>query len=172
MPIYISNAIIKEIRSEGNDTFVTIQNPRQTIQLVVSRQTLVFNERGNLVPITALREGMLVNATISSSMTRSIPPQANAFLIRIIRRPGRENITTGRIVSLDVTNRNFTTRRGREESSAIRFNVPENTPIFNRRGQRIELEDLTVGMRVRVRHASFMTASIPPQTTATRVQVI
>lgn len=180
MPIYISNAVIEEIRSEGNDTFVTISytdrrprpNNRQTIRLVVTRQTLVFDERGNIVPIRTLRVGMIINATISSAMTRSIPPQANAFLIRIVRRPERESITMGRIVNLDVANRNFTTQRGRAESSAIRFNVPENTPIFNRRGQRIELEDLSVGMQVRVRHAAFMTASIPPQTTATRVQVV
>ncbi len=176
----ISNAVIEEIRSEGNNTLLTVsytdrrpgQNRRQTIRLVVSRQTLVFGERGNIVPSNSLSVGMIINATISSATTRSIPPQANAFLIRIVRNPERANITTGRIVSLDVENRSFTTERGRDQASRIQFNVPESTPIFNRRGQRINLEDLSVGTQVRVRHASFMTASIPPQTTALRVQVV
>lgn len=177
---HISNAIIEDINLDRNNTLITVsymdrrprQNEKQTVRLVVSRQTLIFDERGNIVPVSALRVGMTINATISSAMTRSIPPQANAFLIRIVRRPERENITTGRIVNLDARNRHFSTMRGGDASSIIRFNVPENTPIFNQRGQRIALEDLSVGMQVRVRHASFMTASIPPQTTALRVQVI
>jgi hypothetical protein len=39
-------------------------------------------------------------------------------------------------------------------------------------GRRIRLSDLFSGLRVRVEHATFMTASIPPQTFAFVIQVI
>ena len=54
----------------------------------------------------------------------------------------------------------------------IRFNVPEDVLIFDRLGRRINFSKLVPGMRVRVRHATFMTASIPPQTTAFEIRVL
>lgn len=85
-------------------------------------------------------------------------------------RPG--NITIGRIIDIDRQNRSFTTVTDRDLSSVIRFNVPEEARIFDLFGRPINFSQLRPGMRVRVRHASFMTLSIPPQTTAFVIQVI
>ena len=115
---------------------------------------------------------MLVNASFSSEMTRSIPPQANAYLIRIVREAPRENITVGRIVETNQRNRSFMTISDRDFSTIIRFNVAENARIIDRFGRNVNFSRLTPGMRVRVRHADFMTASIPPQTTAFEVQIL
>ena len=68
--INISDAVIQDINTDGNTNFVTIfytdcANCRpleQTIRLVVTNRTLIFDEAGN-----------------------SIPPQTNAFEVRIIR---------------------------------------------------------------------------------------
>ena len=178
--INISNGIIDDISTERNTTFVSVTyadrtniiQPDQTVRLIVNNNTIILNEIGNSVPVSALRTGMTVNATISSAMTRSIPPQATAFLIRIIRRPMRDNITIGRILDVNRQNRNFTTIRDGNLSSIIQFNVPENAMIFDRLGRPMDFARLSPGMRVRVRHAAFMTASIPPQTSAFEIRVV
>lgn len=182
--INISNGIIDEISSERGTTFVTVtymsgsnRGPnrgrnRQTVQLVVGPRTIVLNMNGLPVQPSALRVGMTINATISSAMTRSIPPQATAYMIRIVRGPRQENITFGRILDVNRSNRSFTTVSDRDLSTIIRFNVPENAMIFDRFGKPVNFSRLTPGMRVRVRHADFMTASIPPQTTAFEIQIL
>ena len=50
--------------------------------------------------------------------------------------------------------------------------VSPNTIILDASGNQIGLEQLAVGMRVSIAHAAFMTASIPPQTTAFVIQVL
>ena len=86
-------------------------------------------------------------------------------------RPLPDTITIGRIVNVDRQNRSFTTIRDADPSTVIRFNVPENARIVGRNGRPIEFSRLAPGMRVWVRHANFMTNSIPPQTTAFEVRV-
>lgn len=82
------------------------------------------------------------------------------------------NVVVGRIINIDRQGRNFTTISGRDSSSIIRFNVPMNARILDLRGRRMSFAALVPGLRVRVRHAAFMTASIPPQTTALEIRVI
>lgn len=83
-----------------------------------------------------------------------------------------DNITIGRIINVDRESRSFTTISDRNLSSTIRFNVPMNARIFDMFGRPIPFHRLIPGLRVRVRHAAFMTASIPPQTTAFEIRVI
>ena len=95
MPVIpISNGIIEEISRERGNTFVTVtygtgfgnQRNEQRIRLVVGPRTIIVNSNGTPVPVSALAVGMRINATVSSAMTRSIPPQATAYLIRIVSR--------------------------------------------------------------------------------------
>ncbi len=83
-----------------------------------------------------------------------------------------DNISIGRIIDIDRESRYFTTISDGNQSSIIRFNVPEDARILNIFGRQMNFSQLTPGMRVEVRHASFMTMSIPPQTTAFVVRVI
>lgn len=178
----ITNGMIDSIRSDRGNVFVTVTyqdcpncpSSRQTVVLIVTNNTLIFDENGNIISARDLREGMTINATFSSAMTRSIPPQATAFIIRIVRRqrPPQDNVTIGRIVDVDRQNRSFITVSNRNLSTTIRFNVPQDAVILNRMGRPIEFSRLVPGLRVRVRHAAFMTASIPPQTTAFEVRII
>lgn len=179
--IHISSGVIEEITSRNNTFLITVsysdstnrRNPEQRIRLVVDNNTLILNENGRPVPPRELRVGMTINAVVSSAMTRSIPPQATAFLIRIIRRSSTPDRTTvGRIINIDNQNRNFTTVSDGNVSSIIRFNVPTNAIILDRFGIPMSFSRLMPGLRVRVRHASFMTASIPPQTTAFEIRVM
>lgn len=176
----ITNATIEDITSERNTTFVTVtytsrednRRNEQTVRLVVGPRTIILNANGSPVTANALRKGMTINAAISSAMTRSIPPQSTAYLIRIIGRQRPDNITIGNILDVDRNNRSFTTISDRDFSTIIRFNVPQNAMIFDRIGRPMNFSRLSPGMRVRVRHAEFMTASIPPQTTAFEIRVL
>ena len=178
--INISDGIIEDISFTNGTYYVTIdytdcincRRTNQTVRLVVGDNTLIFDERGNTIPASDLRKGMTVNAAFSSAITRSIPPQSNAFMIRIARRPVSDNITVGRILDIDRRNRSFTTISDGNPSSVIRFNVPEDAIILSTAGLPLNFTQLVPGRRVRVRHASFMTASIPPQTTAFEIRVI
>ena len=105
-------------------------------------------------------------------MTRSIPPQSAAYLIEIVREALPENVVIGAILNIDRNNRSFTTISERDFSTIIRFNVPEDAVILNRLGRPVDFERLVPGMRVWVRHANFMAASIPPQTTALEVGIL
>lgn len=181
MPVTnITNAVIQDITSERGTTFVTItytsrqgnQRNEQTLRLVVRPRTIILNANGSPVTANALREGMTINAAVSSAFTRSVPPQTVAYLIRIRGRQRPDDITIGNILDVDRNNRSFTTISDRDFSTIIRFNVPDNAMIFDRMGRPINFSRLTPGMRVRVRHANFKTASIPPQTTAFEVRVL
>ena len=182
--IHISNGRIDNISTEGDTSFVTVtyrdrsdnrggnRRNEQTVRMVVNSRTIVLNENAAPIRPSRLRVGMIVNAIISSVMTRSIPPQSVAFIIEIVERTQPDSITTGRILDVDGNNRSFTTISDRDVSSIIRFNVPEDAVITDRSGRPINFSRLNAGMRVRVRHANFMTASIPPQTTAFEVRVL
>lgn len=176
--MWISNALIEEITRERDVLFVTVvhrERPRraeQVIRLVVSRETRIFDVNRKRLRPNELEVGMVIDAFISSAMTRSIPPQAQAFEIFVTERRVSRQETVGRIVQVNTRNNFILTLSSNDASSLIRFNVGPETVILDLFGRRIRLSDLFSGLRVRVEHATFMTASIPPQTTAFVIQVI
>ncbi len=90
----IVNARITNIHFEGRSAYVTVSysdcqvcNARKnTLVLIIKENTLLFNENGNFIFPRSLKVGMYINATVSSAMTRSNPPQSFAYIVRIIRR--------------------------------------------------------------------------------------
>lgn len=213
MPIiYIFNGMIMNISTNGNNTLITVtyrdvssdMMTEETVVLATDSNTIILNENGNLIDASTLQTGMLINAIISSAMTRGNPPQAYAYFIILTNeymqhpseqpsmstmpssrpippsrpmppnrpRPVTDDVTTGNIINVDRNNRSFTTISNLDFSTIVQFNVPEDTPIYNRIGRQVNFSMLAPGMRVRIRHASFMTASIPPQTTAFEIQIL
>ena len=178
--INVFEAVIEEVNNSRNDTFVTItyrncpicREPERTVTLVVGQDTVIRNERGGMIRPAELKEGMVINASFSATMTRSIPPQAQAFLIMIVKRPTFNQTTVGRIAEINMRNHFILLVGSNNPSSVIRFNLSPETEILDPMGRRIPLNRLRTGIRVRVEHASFMTASIPPQATAFKIQVI
>jgi len=98
----------------------------------------------------------------------------NGIISEIVERMGNAFITVeygqGEAVRLLVDE--GTTITGQNFSTVTRFHVPEEARILNRKGRPMDFSDLMLGMRAQVRHANFMTASIPPQTTAYEVRVL
>lgn len=176
--INVSDAIIDSV--DFGNRFITISydecincvQSEQTVRLIISDDTMIFDERGNTISERELRPGMTVNVAFSSAMTRSIPPQAAAIMIRIVERPMSDRTTEARILDIDRQNRSFTAISDSNLSSITRYNVPIDAVVLDIAGRPMDFGRLMAGMRVRIRHASFMTASIPPQTTAFEVRVI
>ena len=179
----ILNGTIEEISQDRNNTLVTVaykerfnnRGEEKRVRMVVGPRTVVVSKDGVAVSSSELREGMKINAIISNAQTRSIPPQSEAFFIEIVKEAEMDknyNTTIGRIVDVDQNNRNFTTISEGNFASIIRFNVGENVKVLDRRGRNIGFSGLRPGMRVEVKYADFMTASIPPQTTAFEVKIL
>lgn len=178
--IRVFSAVIENISRERNTTFVTIAynncigctGATNTVRLVVNQDTVIQDERGRNIRASELERGMIVDASFSSAMTRSIPPQAQAFLIRVTRRENPVVTTTGRIIEVNARNNFILVLLNQNPTSIIRFNISSDTVILDLFGRRTQLSSLRPGFRVRVEHASFMTTSIPPQATAFTIQII
>jgi hypothetical protein len=179
--ITAENAFIEEISIDNRTGYVTISYGvlgdfnvinMEIVRLVVSRDTIIRDQFGNPMSIRELREGMRVDAVFSAAMTRSIPPQARAYRITVINDNMQSSFTEGAVLEVDLANGFLYTGNPFDIMSQTRFVVTDSTTIRDRRGRRIRLRNLRPGNFVRVEHANFMTASIPPQTTAFDIQVL
>ncbi|MFA9376178.1 MAG: hypothetical protein ACERKZ_05415 [Lachnotalea sp.] len=142
------------------------------VALLVNQNTIIRNRFGQNMLLRDLRKGMVVNAEFSSAMTRSMPPQAVAFRITVTSAQDLTNVKIGNVIRVDVNNSFFLVGNENDPNSQMRFVVTDTTMILDRRGNQIYLRNLRPGQNVRVEHANFQTASIPPQTTAFSVQVL
>lgn len=178
--INVFNAVIDDIYSDQRNRFVTISynecvrcvNNVNRVTLIVDNNTLIIDQWGNTITANRLRRGMNINASFSTVMTRSIPPQTVAYTIQLLNSTPSYNTTDGRIVNVDRTNRFITVLANSNMSPIIRFNIAPDAIIMTPFGRATGISSLTPGMRVRITHATFMTLSIPPQTTAYRIQIM
>lgn len=176
----ITNGTIDAIETGRNGSFVMVSysdcpncnHNNQTIRLNVGNNTVIMDESSNQIPLSDLRVGMTVNAAFSNATTRSIPPQSAAYVIQVVGRPNSDNVTVGRIVDVNRQNRSFATISDGNVSSIIQFHMADDAQVLNGMGRPMRFANLVPGLRVRVRHAAFMTMSIPPQTTAFEVRII
>lgn len=139
----------------------------RTIRLILSGSTRITGAAGQNTCICCLRPGMWVNVVFSSFMTQSIPPQAAALSVAVQRSPQpASSVTTGRIIMIDFDRNILYTENPFNRNLQTRFIITSTTRITNRFGAPIRLSALRPGQLVRITHANFQTASIPPQTTA------
>jgi hypothetical protein len=179
--IRVRDSTITRIFTDGGTGYVTIsyvtvglnnmpQNNRVT--LVVGPNTIILSPFGENFSFNNLRVGMIVDADFSSYMTKSVPPQSRAFKIVVSYKNWPFNTKTDRVLEVDVKNRYLYTGFADDIYSQMRFVITNSTLILNRNGNRISLRDIRVGQLVRIDFATFMTYSIPPQSTAFAVQVL
>ena len=149
----------------------------ELLRLNVGINTIVTDELGRSLCLCSVRPGMWVDAEFSPAMTRSIPPQTDAYRI-VVRQSGQDisppstRITTAQVVGVDIQNGFLITGHPFDINEQTRFVVTDETRILDQNGRRISLRSLQPGQWVRVTHANFMTMSIPPQTTAFLIQVL
>ncbi len=175
----VTDAVIQNIATSRGNTLVTISyrdcstcRVQNEVVLIVSRDTAIRDERGRNIPARDLEPGMIIDAVFSQNMTRSLPPQAQAFQIRVKSRQPTFATTVGRILEINTREQFIRTISDANPSSIVRFNITPETRILDPIGRSISLSDLFPGLRVRVEHAAFMTASIPPQSPAFMIRII
>ncbi len=177
----VNNALVEEVSSTSRNTgFLLISHavPRQNgmvsielLRLNIGRNTVITNTLGMPMCLCDIREGMWIDSVFSPIMTRSNPPQSNAFLIaarRQVQPPS--NVTTDRVAMVDFNNGYLYTGNAHNINRQTKFVITNTTVILNRNGIPISLRFIHPGQMVRITHANFQTASIPPQTTAFLVQ--
>lgn len=177
--ISILDAIIERVFTSENTRYVTISYVtidqysvvhKNFITLVVSPDTLILNPFGESFTFNSLRPKLFVDVDLSAAMTFSIPPQARAFKIIVSYKNWPFNSRLFRVLEVDTNNGFLYTGNADDIYSQMRFAISNSTIILDRTGKIIRLEDLKPGQIVRIAYATFMTASIPPQTTAFRIQ--
>lgn len=177
--INVSDAVIQEINRDRETAYVLISYREcpscwrdTTVNLIVNENTTILDENRQSISVRELQPGMMISASFSSAMTRSIPPQAQAFRIRVVRRSENENTSVGRVIEVNRQGNYILTMQNRNPASIIRFNITPDTVILDPSGRKVCCARLLLGLRVRIQHATFMTASIPPQTTAFVIQIL
>ena len=146
----------------------------QRIRLNVNRNTVILNSFGQRTSLCRIRRGSWINAVFSSRMTRSNPPQSNALFI-LVRRPSQNlapMVTTARVAFVDPVNNLLYTGNPNNINQQTRYVITNSTAIINSNGRQVGIRALRPGQMVRITHANFQTASIPPQTTAYHIQIL
>lgn len=180
--IRVENAIIEEVNAINKRTgyiLISYQVPNQEdqnhfdqIRLNINRNTMIISEYGEAMDLNDLNNGMRIDAEFSSAMTRSIPPQSNAYRIIILSDEPSVDVTIDRVVNVDVINSFLTTGNPYDIYDQMRFTISETTEILDHNDVNIPLGAIQPGKLVNVEHAMFQTMSIPPQSPAYRVQVL
>ncbi len=177
----IENAFIEEVAWENQNGLLTITFGvpgranaviTRKMLLVIDNNTVIKHHRGQRMSFRQLRVGMNIDVECIRSRSRNMPARANATSIVALSRNANSVTREGCIIEIDLAN-NFILMDHRNNSSDIlRLTISNETILLNQQGRKICLEDLCVGQNIRVEHATFQTASIPPQTAAFRIRVI
>lgn len=178
----VDNALVEEVVIDGRrGGYILIsygvegQNDMIFIELLrlnIGPNTIITDQFGESLSLRNIREGMWIDAEFSSAMTRSIPPQSTAFRIIVQLDDDSVSITTDRVAMVDVNNNFLYTGNPNDMNDQMKFVISNATLILDRNGNPIRLTSLRPGQMVRIEHANFQTLSIPPQTTAFRVQLL
>ena len=179
----INNGVVEESfcsEDSGNYIVVSYSEPGpggsssvQRIRLNLNPNTVILNVNRQRMCLCCIREGSRIDAVFSARMTRSIPPQSNAFLIIVSSNPGAPvSTTTARIASIDRNNNFIYTGNPNDSSKQTRFVMTDTTSVVDQNGRFVGIDALQPGQLVTITHANFQTASIPPQTTAFDVRIL
>lgn len=178
---HVNNAIIEQLSRENQFGLITISFgvpgrgnmiiTRRMI-LVIDNETIIKNPRGQRIFFRHLRVGMSIDVECAMRMTRSILPRVQAFGIVVVKRCANSVTREGCITEIDKENNFICIANKDNELDVLKLLITNDTILLNQRGRKISMEEFCVGQNVRVEHATFQTASIPPQTTALRVQII
>lgn len=180
--IHVENAFIEEVVADTEKTGYLLisfevsdennMNYQQEVRLNVGNNTIIIDEKEISLNMYDLQNGMQIAADFSSVMTRSIPPQSDAYRIVVLQEEASVNVTTDRVVSVDTNNGFLLTGNPYDMYDQMIFTISEDTVLLDQNNNDIPLEAILPGQLVRVEHAIFQTFSIPPQSPAYLVQVL
>lgn len=174
--IQVNSALVEEVYTPNSRTgylLISYVYPgekemtyQELVQLNVDWNTILINQYGDSISLCSIIKGDRVNATFSKLMTKSIPPQSNAYRIIALMGSPLFRVTIGRILRVDPERNVLYTVNPNNSNDQMSFIISSATNIIDFNGNQMQLTQLTPGEMVRVEHANFQTASVPPQTTA------
>lgn len=144
----------------------------ELLRLIINWNTVLVNQYHQPISLCSVRKGMFVDATFSAHLTNSTPPQSDAYQVIALIEISTISVTTGRIASIDAGSGIFYTGDPDNINDQIRFVLSASAQILDSAGNSVDFQSLQPGQLVRIEHANFMTASIPPQTTAFFIQIM
>ena len=164
----------EEIRSAGYD---------KGIEFVVLPNTTIVNPNGGLYDIENLQENMELRIFCKPTMTRSIPPIAQAHLVQMTGNSKDDAIQAdngynGTISSIQKSDDHTNIMLEGDELRAdgydkgIRYTLTSNTTVEDNVGNILNPDDLEEGMEIQVFYGPVMTASYPPMGQAILVRVL
>lgn len=180
----IEDAYIEEIadysKTEKVVTIIyeTIDSKNRIIEnymdLIVDANTKIYNQLGDSIKVSSLKQGMFIDVEHSNKITKSIIPQAYALKINIVKNEKDTLITESKILNVYTSNQKsyILVGEANNTSKQILFVLADNAVVKNQYGQTIAFKDLAKGQKIKVEHASAMSKSLPPQSVAYTVQVI
>ena len=158
----ITNAFVEEVNAFSNTStgYIIVSYAAspgqqsdniQMLRLNINRNTVILDSSGQVISLSEIRPQTWINAVFSSAMTRSIPPQANAFLIMVQKRRPQIEIATsiGRIASIDAANGFLYTGNPNDINSQVRY-VVSNSTFSDPSGRPITLSSLRPRQRCRL----------------------
>lgn len=180
----IKNVIIDKITvNTKNETTITINYEtidsknkvvKNSMKLLPDKDTKIYNQNGELVKLTALKEGMTVNVEHSTKITKAAVPQAYVYKITIVKEKDETQVTESKILKHYKSNNKSYILVGEADKigTQILFILDDKAVIKNKYNQVIAFEDLKVGLNIKVVHSKAMAKSLPPQSVAYSVQVL
>lgn len=180
----IKNAYIEEIADYSKTekvvtiTYETIDSKNRTIEnymdLIVDANTKIYNQLGDSIKVSSLKQGMLIDAEHSNKITKSFIPQAYALQIKIVKSEADTLITESKILDIYTNGQKLYILVGDANNTAkqILFVLSDNAVIKNQYNKTIAFKDLVKGQKIKVEHSSAMTRSLPPQSVAYSVQLV
>lgn len=155
-----ATGVIQEIEKETDGIRLTIENEDKLITILrINDESLLFNNATtNQLKLADLKKGAIVEAYYDKNKPMIMIYPATVTPEIVIVKDGKDFGS----VKISQFDKNFLSLDGE-----LKLNIGEETPLFNRQGEAIELDDLQ-GKELVVFY-SITTMSLPPQTPPTKV---
>ncbi|WP_314589790.1 hypothetical protein [Paenibacillus terrigena] len=152
----------------NGDRVTVVGNPlkqggQQQIILTVDKDTVIVNEKGQVLSKDAIKPNVSVEATYGPIMTASFPAMSHASKIVV---KGQETVKIEGTIMKDRTNDKqlyVNVKSDNETSNDVILNVTKDTKIVNIHGGEAKL---TPGTKIVAYHSPIMTMSLPGITNA------
>ena len=173
-----SRAEITEIQEDGR-LLVADEFLGEVVVAITEETKLIANNEA--VTADVLAQGQAIMIEYGDAMAQSLPPQGTAVQITVLNLPVEEETVEEEIIakegvafagSILAVEEGMVTILSDETGNEICLMISEETQITKGLDRRIyKIDDLAEGMRISGLHSEAMTASLPPQTLALKINI-
>ncbi|MDF2613918.1 MAG: hypothetical protein K0S71_1704 [Clostridia bacterium] len=177
--VEIAKAIIKEVKVESKTVTIykagTEDKTENYTILNISDATKITSESDTKAYALAdLKAGMEVSVKHSTVVSSAVPPQTEAFEIKMLAQ--KVEIAKAIIKEVKVESKTVTIYKEGTEDKAENYtilNISDVTKITSESDTKAyTLADLKAGMEVSVKHSTVVSSSVPPQTLAFEIKML